>query len=43
MVQRKGGILNSGSKRHRIMHERSSDDDDITEMLVYVDGEINSF
>jgi len=41
VVKRKGSSLISESKRHRIMHERSSgdDDDDITEMLVHEDWE----
>jgi hypothetical protein len=39
-VKRKGGSLISESKRHRIMHEKSSDDDDdITEILVHEDWE----
>jgi hypothetical protein len=39
VVKRKGGSLISESKRHRIMREKSSDDDDITEMLVHEDWE----
>jgi hypothetical protein len=41
VVKGKGGSLISESKRHRIMRERSSDDDndDITEMLVREDWE----
>ena len=38
VVKKKGGSLISESKRHRIMHERSLDDD-ITEMLVHEDWE----
>jgi len=42
VVKTKGGSLINKSKRHRIMHERSSDNDDnddITEMLVHEDWE----
>lgn len=38
MVKRKGGSLISESIRHRIMREKSSDDD-ITEMLFHEDWE----